>query len=385
MRRLARALAASASVALVALVAACSGTSPPPGPVSCGGEARQPIDCSSEVAYQGARTQGGFGVMQLASANAKHEELALRRVDEETERFIAMQTRLCRDYNACVLDKDGYQREARAIRDRVSRVPELAQALKNAKGDDERKRILDDLYRGTVRDEYRVEEIVFRMAMTAALPETVGGGEIAVRPGAPVPTKARVAFDLDVSRDAYVYIFQKSPEGGVTVLFPNSRIGTQNPLKANERATIPSGGKRFVVNDKDLGLEHIYVAVSKDPIPNLDESLRKAAASDVASIKDDELLGSFAALDAPAADCGKSRGLDLEGGSGTPASGPVCTKARGLEHEDAAGGGSFSLRTEPGDSHIVKSFPFEHTTEQAYLAKRSTSSRPKTRDATIEE
>jgi hypothetical protein len=390
-KTISRFLALGALAPLFAVFAACGGSGTPPTPVTCGSETRERVDCSSEVSYQGANIEGGFGVTQIVSANAKHEEVALRRVDEETERFIAMQTRLCRDYNACVLDKDTYQREARAIRDRVGKIPELAQAVKNAKTDDDRKQALDELYRGTVRDEYRVEEITFRMAMKAALPKSLGGEEIAVRPGAPIPTGARVAFDISVSKDAHLYIFQKSPDGGVTVLFPNQRIGTANPLKAQDRVTIPPDGKRFVVNDKDLGLEHIYIAVSKDAIPNLAESLRKAASADATSIKDDDLLQSFTALDIPAGqkcDGSKQRALQLEGDPPASGGGSGCTRQRGLSYEDDArggGGGSIAARTEPGDSRIVKVFPFEHTTEPDYLAKRQQGGggKPKTREAVM--
>jgi hypothetical protein len=372
-------------------VAGCSAAGTPnQGPVTCGTESREKIDCSSEVSYQGSNIQGGVSVLQFASANAKSEEVALRRVDEETERFIAMQTRLCRDYNACVIEKDAYQREAREIRDRVGKIPVLAEAMKNAKTDDERQQALDQLYRSTVRDEYRVEEVSFRMAMNAILPSSAGGMETTVFPGAPLPTNARVSFEIDVSKDAHVYIFQKSPSGELTVLFPNSAIGTANPLRGGQRQRIPTGDKRFVLNDKDLGIENVYVAVSREPLSNLEASLQRVATDKISSIKDDNLLQSFTAIESTAstastasssssAGCKTTRALELEGGGDGK-----CSRSRGLDLEgEPSGGGSsggngssstatsFSARTEAGDGMIVKVFPFEHTTEQGFAAKRA--------------
>lgn len=397
-----RAILACATVAAplwVGWVAGCSAAPPNQGPVTCGTETREKIDCTSEVSYQGSNIQGGVSVLQFASANAKSEEVALRRVDEETERFIAMQTRLCRDYNACVIERDAYQREAREIRDRVGKIPVLAEAMKNAKTDDERQQALDQLYRSTVRDEYRVEEVSFRMAMNAILPESAGGTETTVFPGAPLPTKARVSFEIDVSKDAHVYIFQKSPSGELTVLFPNSAIGTSNPLRGGQRARIPAGDKRFVLNDKDLGMENVYVAVSREPLSNLEASLRRVASEQISSIKDDNLLQSFTAIEPEASTASsssnkgcKTRALELEGGSDGK-----CSRSRGLDLEgEPSGGGSsggnssstatsFSARTEAGDGMIVKVFPFEHTTEQGFTVKKAQyqPKKPKSRGALI--
>ena len=112
-------------------LAACTGTplSPshgaPVGTTVCNGETRSLIDCANDVAYQGVTAQGSLEVATFANARVGYEEKALRRVDEETERYLAMQSRLCRDYNACALDKDSYQKESRAVRDRLNRIPEL--------------------------------------------------------------------------------------------------------------------------------------------------------------------------------------------------------------------------------------------------------------------
>ena len=392
---------------VVVVAAACSGSGPGTAlpPIDCGGESRPQIDCTSEINYQGMKTAGGFGVQQLVTANASHEETALRRVDEDTERFVAQQNRLCRDYNACVLGKDEYARETRVIRDRLAKVPELVKEINAAKTDDERREKLDELYRGTVEEANRVEEVSFKLHVDAVLPDSAGGGTIVLKPNTAVPTGARVAFDVEVSKEAHAYIFQKSPTGGVTVLFPNPKIGTRNPIPGKQRTRIPGGDRRFLVNDKDIGTEFVYIAVSRKPLSNLEASLAKFADEKATSIKEDNLLQSMTAIESGGGGggggnkCSKTRALQLEDGPAAPApSGGTCTRSRGLELEGPAetgggGGGSsasddsIAAVTEPGDGLIIKVLPFQHTTLEGYAsaAKSGGSGKVKTRGGIIQE
>ena len=75
-----------------------------------------------------------------------------------------------------------------------------------------------------------------------------------------------MAFHVQVSAEAYVYLFQVSPDGGLVVLFPNDRIGTRNPLAPGAPARIPPGTASFRLNEKDLGTEKVYIAVSRREI-----------------------------------------------------------------------------------------------------------------------
>ncbi len=357
---------------------ACGGSTPSGAPstgspTSC---ERERVDCTSEISYQGAKTEGGFGLAGIASGGVGYEERALRRVDEETERFIAMQSRLCRDYNACVLDPDTYARESKTIRDRMARIPELAQAVRSAPNDGDRVRAVDELYRSTVPEERRPEEVSFRFAMYAEMPKNLGGKRVFVSPGDRLPSGARVSFAIDVSADAHVYIFQSSPKSGITVLFPDARIGTENPLRAGESARIPAGNQAFRLDDKDLGIERVFIAVSRERIDNLDQALARVASGKVSALGDDQTLAAVGSIDEGGDAKCKTRGLVLEsGGDGG------CARSRGLVLDtDSAAPTSIAARTEPGDGVIVKVLPFEHVAEGAF--KKDPGPR---RGATIEE
>jgi hypothetical protein len=339
------------------------------GSVACGPEERPSVDCSNEVSYQGYKADGGFGILNLVSGGAKLQEVALRRIDEETERFLAMQTHLCRDYNACALDKNTYSEQSSELREHLSKVGTLVDKVKTASSDDDRMIALGELYEHSVPQDKRVEEVALKLAMEAELPS--GGGVFTVRPGMPLPTGAKAWTWVEVTPQAYVYIFQKSQNGSVSVLFPDERIGTKNPLAGSTRVRIPNEPLKFKLNDKDIGTEHVYFAASRTPLASLDAALARVRDGKTTSINDDNLLKGFTALP-PAGSGGggaKCRAFELDvplaGSSGG------CTRSRGLELDVSGGfgeGASVGAVTEPGDSLIVYSFAFEHVTEGAYGA-----------------
>jgi len=361
------------AVALIALASSAC-TVKTASNVECSGENRPSVDCSSEVSYQGYKADGGFGIMNLAQAGAKVEETALRRISDATERFITVQTRLCRDYNACALDKGQYNIESKEIREKLEKVPLLVEKVKTASSDDDRVVALDSLYRHTVPEEDRVEEVALTLALEADLPTEVGGQRIMVRPGPPLPTDARAWFWVEAMPEAYVYIFQKSAKGEVTVLFPDERIGTSNPLSGQTRTRIPNGDLKFRLNDKDLGTEYVYFAASRKPLATLDTALARVREGKTTSITQDKLLSGFDSLPATGTLKDGCRGFELE----------KCPRPRGLELDSGRGfaeGRSVGVITEPGDDLIVYRFTFEHTTLAAYpdAAKRYLGQGPKSR------
>ncbi|UQA60883.1 DUF4384 domain-containing protein [Polyangium aurulentum] len=335
--------------------------------VECGAEQRPSVDCSNEISYQGYKADGGFGILNLVSGGAKFQEVALRRIDEETERFLAMQTHLCRDYNACALDKDTYAAQSSELRQHLSKVGTLVGKVKSAPSEDDKLIALGELYEHSVPPEKRVEEVALKLALEAELP--AGGGAFTVRPGMPLPTGARAWAWVEVTPEAYVYIFQKTQNGSVSVLFPDERIGTKNPLAGNLRVRIPNAPIAFKLNDKDVGTEHVYFAASRTPLASLDAALSRVREGKVTSVDDDNLLKGFTALPPSGASSGgsKCRAFELD----VPAGSAGCTRARGLELDVSAGfgeGGSIGAITEPGDSLIVYSFAFDHVTEGAYAS-----------------
>src|SRR3954471_2191224 len=88
-------------------------------PVDCNGTARQPIDCSSEIQYQGVKAEGGTTVLSIAAAKGSYEESAIRDINPLIAQYVAAQTRLCRDYNACVISAETYHAEGSKLSDKL--------------------------------------------------------------------------------------------------------------------------------------------------------------------------------------------------------------------------------------------------------------------------
>lgn len=365
--------------------------------IDCGGKKRAAASCESAT---------DPGRLRVTANETKQEERAASRINEQLDKLVAERARLCSEYNACSLDEATYAQRSAAIEERIRSLPPKIEAMANAKSYGERKRALDDIYRGYVPEEQRVEELTFRMGMRAELPQSAGGGAVDVQPGASVPTNARVAFSVEVSRDAHLYIFQKTPGGEVTVLFPEPRIGTQNPLRAGTSVELPPNGQRFRVNEKDVGTENVYIVASRTPIQSLDAALQKVKDGSVTQITQDKVLKAFTSVvpGAPPANANcKTRALELDTGSGE---GPSCTRTRGLVLDEPSGGAAPSagstisapapmtgrtvmeVRTDPGDDMIVKVFPFKHLSEQDYAkeaqAAKASGGAPKTRGIIID-
>ena len=180
-------------------------------------------------------------------------------------------------------------------------------------------------------------------------------------------------------------MFQKTPSGEVTVLFPDARIGTRNPLSGGRSGRIPRT-QTFRVNNSDIGTELLYVVVSRTPLQDLDRALELVRTGQITSLEGDTLLQTLATVAPPtlASRCKglvslgerKSRGLEIAKDAGKP----TCRRPRALELDPAAesesiGGVSpqaMRVRTRPGDDLIVSVYPFEHLTLDAYRKQAKT-------------
>jgi hypothetical protein len=341
-------------------------------PQHCAEGDRVQVDCTSEVSYQGVDAHGNLSALGAFQASGQFQEVAIRRVNENIAQYIAAQTRLCRDYNSCAIDAATYRSESNKTRDKLLAASDLAGKLGGTTSDSEQTHLLDKLYSSVVPQAERTEELTFQMAVVAELPPSSGGGTFNVAPSQPLPTNSRVAFAFQTSSDAHLYIFQVNASGEVTVLFPDPRIGTSNPLRGGTATRVPSQGQTFRLNDKDIGVEKVYIVASRKPVTSLDSVAAKVNSGQVTQVGQDPLLAQLASVKpAGEADCQgtRTRGLELEGPPSQPGT-AKCTRTRGLVLDAGDGAGtdkpSLSARTAPGDDTIVKVFPFTHVAEPQY-------------------
>jgi hypothetical protein len=336
---------------IMVLAGACGPKDPPHSGMRCENEDRPQLNCESEFKYEGRKIEGGFSAIGLGGMSAKTDETALRAIDKETEQYAAQTRRLCDEYNKCVIDRATYATRSENLRRRISKVPELYDGVKGATDDDSRRKALAKAYSQLVPDENR-RELALDFVVNAQK-----SGDSQARPiaaGDKLATGTKVAFILRPSKNAYVYLFQRGPDGKVNVLFPDSRIATKNPLAATTALRIPSGEQSFKLNDKDLGTERVYIVASLDPISSLAGAVDRDGASGA--------VGQVIAARSGTGGKGCARALELDDAA------PKCVRPRGLELDgaEASGGASgepasFRARTEAADSVIVQVFAFEHT------------------------
>ena len=353
------------SLAALALLAACgsppSANAPPAGPpgtVMCDGAPRTKLSCESEVTFDARSVEGGFKVLGFGEASAKTEVTALRQVDDATQSYVVQWKRLCEEYNACVVDRDGYATRSENLRRRIAKVPELYEGIKGASTPAARAMAIGAAYETLVPDGDRTD-LELRFSVLAKRPSE--SAMVAVGPGSSLPTDTRVGFVVSASRPAYVYLFQRTANGAENVIFPSARIPVSNPIPAGTEVRIPAGDASYRVNEKDIGAERVYVVASLQRIPQLEDAVAKLGAGDTQA----PALQGLATASQPSSSGCKTRALELDGPSSAT---PGCVRSRGLDLPEAPAAGpgagaavSLRARTEAADSTIVKIFSFQHT------------------------
>jgi hypothetical protein len=335
---------------LVLILAASGCAAPSPeSPETAGSGA---LDCASPVSYDGKKVAGDFAIGQIFGGGGSYEETSLRDPGEKVENYYAGLNRLCKEFNAGVLDKLEYRKRADALTQGLFAdfAPDGTQKAKFA-----------EVYEGLLGSDVHGTPLQLEFNMLAEVP---GESPFVVRPNQPVPTGAKVYFTVQVNQPAQLYVFQKTERNGVTALFPHPQMQLANPLRPGQAYRIPPGAtQQFAVNVEDVGTENVYLLASLHELPDVSAALAR-----MANEQGDPSLSQFQALEplaqlAPGASqrsC--TRALVLEN-TAAP-----CSRTRGLVLVGAADNvevaarptASLVVRADPGDATIVKVFPWRH-------------------------
>lgn len=330
----------------------------PSGTVN-GGSSIITMDCNTVVQYEGNEFQASLAVKQWAEAGLSSAPKVLREVDNAATDAQVQFTQTCRAYNSCQVRADEFNQELARTQEQFRSLREKVSLLQASGGNPEVLRsTITEVYRTTVPEQKRVESTL-AVNFTVQAKDPGGSGGRIVKEGESLATGTQIVFGVEVSQTAHVYVFERHESGVIDVLFPNSGIqDLKNPLNPGALVRIPSGGQVFTLNDEDMGDERIYVAVSLQPLSDLNAALSKAnsgspQASEVAPAMDD-------LFEQSKPECTGKRGFDLkpEDSCGT--------LARGLDLSPSEpdpffkNPGSVRVAATPGDEVIVKSFLFKH-------------------------
>ncbi len=197
------------------------------------------------------------------------------------------------------------------------------------------------------------------MAEASDLP---GSPAFVLKGGETLLSGAKLVVGRQVSQPVYAYVFErKKLQKTVDVLFPNSKIGSlQNPIPPTTLVRVPPAGQVFTLDQKDLGAETIVIAVSREPLSNLDQIATDASASTQGEQPLAHAVTDLVNQGAP--ECASTqRGLDVTSQQG------CASLSRGITPTADSGSDDFfksessvQAQSVPGDGLIVRSFTFNH-------------------------
>jgi hypothetical protein len=101
------------------------------------------------------------------------------------------------------------------------------------------------------------------------------GDAVRVDPARDFRTGERVRLSMETSADSYLYIFNSTDNGDPVMIYPDVRLDDAgNYIEAHMPTEIPSSTEaderlRWFAFDATPGIEHLYIVVSRDPLPGI--------------------------------------------------------------------------------------------------------------------
>lgn len=102
---------------------------------------------------------------------------------------------------------------------------------------------------------------------------THDGRSVVLREGSSLRSGDSIEFDVDVSRQAWVYVAYVDAQGEASILYPESGAGVL--VHPGEQVRIPQRGTRIELNE-DSGTENVMLVASEQPLERSDRELADA-------------------------------------------------------------------------------------------------------------
>ena len=307
------------------------------------GTTRRSMDCQTElglrervVAANATLGTAGIGI------GGRYEERAKGQVTDSTYQLALRLESLCSEYNACAIEPEHYAAQAEQIRQQLTTHVTLVEGLGNTTVSAEAG---DEIWRNAVPD-----LAAQRLEIDVRIEARPKGSNTTIvhEDGQPLHSGDGMRVVVRSSVPAHVYILLLASNGEPSVLFPDARMGLQNPLPAGSEVAIPNDGT-FVL-DNVRGDEHIEVLASAQPLTDLEQ--RMAALAGAPAKKPEEgVLGSIGGL---LCDEGGKRGIEYRKSSAS------CDGAtqRGIVYRKS--GAAPRVAARPNDDVIVYQHRIDH-------------------------
>jgi hypothetical protein len=321
-------------------------------------------DCDTVVKYDGNVFEGKIFVSDLVDAGFENGQQVLRDVKDAATAVQIQYAQYCKAYNACNLKSAEFAAKVFKLQDSYQKLVERVSLLEAVKENYAIfSRNFNRLYNDVVpRDKINKKAIALELIVQA---KRKGGQVAVVKDGVSLRTGEEIVLGLKLSKSAYVYLFQRKPSGTIKVLFPNDTFNKpENPISPSYLVRIPPFGYSYVLNDKDIGEEIIYVVVSKNELENLSASLSNIEKDSKAAQRDVErtMVNLFNEHRPECA--GKQQELQRTTGIRNSACDQIL---RGVQSQKTENDKFFSnyasaqLQTAPGDDLLIQTFRFQHS------------------------
>lgn len=230
----------------------------------CDSQPRTLVDCSAHANLRHDVVQANAGIKQLGfDVGGHYESAALGQVRESTEQLALQLESACRDYNACVTDPSTYLQVKDQVSARLSKhLNLLAEQRANPSA------ALGDAIWSNAVPEQAEQRLILRYNVLSRQ----GGHFVTHASGDALASGTELRIDLEVNRDAYVYLVLVTPHDKPMALYPNPDLGTRNPLRGAQRVSLPPSGISLVL-DQHPGVEQLEFIASLAPVPRLEASI----------------------------------------------------------------------------------------------------------------
>lgn len=313
------------------------------------------MNCNTVIDFDARNLEASVDIKNLMSAGVKNAAVVLREVSDAAEESQIQFSQMCELYNGCGLTSQEYRDRLDVEQAHFRSIREKVDLLRAAEGNPEALRHAFAALYETAIPKSADQMLSMEFSAIGAGPN---GTSRVLPSGETLHTGDPIVFGLKVSKRAYAYLFQRKAQGQVEVLFPSANMpGLSNPVAAGTLVRVPPDGQVFRLDDKDLGTETLYVAVSERPLSNLETALAQLEANPSGGTTQVE-TAMVDLFDAGAPECTKTRGLEVSAPKGCG------SMTRGLETSPASSASgpvaSVSGQAVPGDDVILQVFQFQH-------------------------
>ena len=213
--------------------------------------------CDPGIMYQGKSHSGSaaYGLLGLSGSSEDH---ALREVSDVMQMYLHQSAMLCTERERGAITAGQYIEHRERLAERFARFVTMVRTLSPEHVKEEEVAVY-----GETLASYRPDAPNRPIAATMRVLACDGKGSRVLKNGGIMHSGQEFTIEVELSREAHLYIVLKDSSGNIYRLYPALETGSANPVSG--LVVVPAVGGRLVLDDRP-GTETIYLfAGSKSP------------------------------------------------------------------------------------------------------------------------